>query len=107
MYDQSHCCVLARFDSRQTGEFKILANLLNFRQRAINTQGVSDCSDALCGVGASSVAIVVIPDAAQMVSGEVDACQRAIDAQSVGNCCDALRIVSSFAIIIDAAQLIV
>jgi hypothetical protein len=41
MYDQSHCCVLARFDSRQTGEFKMLANLLNFRQRAIDAQGAS------------------------------------------------------------------
>ena len=36
MYDQSHCCVLARFDSRQTGEFKNLANLLHSCQPAIN-----------------------------------------------------------------------
>jgi hypothetical protein len=64
-------------------------------QPAINTQGVSDCSDALCGVGALLVAIAVSTDAAQLVSGEIDACQPAINTQGVGDCSDALCCVGA------------
>jgi hypothetical protein len=51
---------------------------------AIDAQGVGDCSDALCGVGAMFVAIAVSPSAAaQKVSGKVDARQRAADENRV------------------------
>jgi hypothetical protein len=52
------------------------------------------------------VAIVISPDATQLVSGEVDACQPAIDTQGVGDRSDALCSVSSLVIFIEAAQLV-
>jgi len=71
---------------------EVVEGQIQGRQPAINAQGVSDCSDALCGVGALLVSGEVDPDATQLVSGDVDACQLAFNAQGVSDCSDALYV---------------
>ena len=57
-------------------------NLLDFRQRAVDANGIGNRYDALCGKGAMLVSSPVSPDATQLVSGEVDARQPACDARA-------------------------
>ena len=73
---------------------QLVSGEIDARQRAIDAQGVGDCSDSLCVVGALLSAILVSPDAAQLVSGEVDARQRAVDAKSGGEPPDAILLAS-------------
>ena len=53
-------------------EFSFVAWSPYRRQRAIDAQSVSNCPDAFSGVGALPLIIImIVPDAAQLVVGEI------------------------------------
>ena len=117
MYDQSHCCVLARFDSRQTGEFKILANLLDFCQRASDARaerlgdqlGTSRADVLVERAHRHDLAVLVAADGGkdgapalvpELVASEVDGRQCAIDAQGASYGLDSFWISDNLCIAI-------